>query len=35
MKKKGVNWSLVFGALMIIVSIVCVIRFFVLLGGGG
>lgn len=35
MKKKGINWGLVFGAFMIIVSIVCIIRFFVLLGGAG
>ena len=35
MRNNKMNLNLLFGFIMIVVSIVCVIRFFVLLGGGG
>lgn len=35
MRNNRVNYNLVFGFIMIILAIVCIIRFFVLLGGAG
>ncbi len=35
MKKKGFNFSFAFGVIMLILAVVCIIRFFVLLGGAG
>ena len=35
MRKNKMNLNLLFGFIMIVLAIVCVIRFFVLLGGGG
>lgn len=35
MRNNRVNYNLVLGFIMIVLAIVCIIRFFVLLGGGG
>ncbi len=35
MRKNGLNFNVIFGVIMIILAIVCIIRFFVLLGGAG
>ena len=35
MRKRGLNFSVFIGGAMFILAIVCIIRFFVLVGGGG
>lgn len=35
MRKNGFNFSVFIGIVLVVVAIICFIRFFVLLGGGG